>query len=150
MNQEKDKAVLIRDTLHNRNTCETCLLTQSSCSVRCFHKKRVSEDVRHNLKMKQIFAIVKTWKWSKNAGNMNCWYVPRQCWRTRHTAVQILHNIATCHGCSIVFAVIFSTFLHHSGALVDSSIFWIFVVIMLLKTPLIVAKQLVYFLSQKI
>jgi len=34
--------------------------------------------VRHNLIVKQIFTIVKTWKWSKYAGKFHCWYVQRQ------------------------------------------------------------------------
>jgi len=34
--------------------------------------------VRHNLIVKQIFVIVKTWKWSENPGKIHSWYVPRQ------------------------------------------------------------------------
>jgi len=102
--------------------------------------------VRHNLIVKQIFSIVKTWKWSKNAGKFHCWYyVQRQTLKKQlqGTGVQILYNIAKCHGC-IFYCEILYLFTTYNPALVDSSVFWIFVVIILLNTKscLIATEQL--------
>jgi len=30
--------------------------------------------VRHNMIVEQTFTIVKTWKWSKNAGKLHCYH----------------------------------------------------------------------------
>jgi len=87
---------------------------------------------------------------TKNAGKFHCCYVPWHCWRTRYTTAHMLHNITTWHGC-IVCSMILYLFAIYNLALEDSSVFWIFVLMMLLKTNtlLIARKLLVHFLGRK-
>jgi len=77
-----------------------------------------------------------------------------KCWRNSYrsfTRVQITYDIAKCHGCSFGCEIL-CLFAAYNLALVDSSVFLIFVVIMQLntKSSLIATKQLVYFLSRKV
>jgi len=114
--------------------------------------------VRHNLIVKQIFAIAKTWKWWKKLENFIVGMYKSKCWRNSSlestnawpTRVQILYNTTKCHGC-IFCCEILCLYAAYNLAFVDSSVFWIFVVIVLLntKSSLIATQQLVYSLSQK-
>ena len=76
--------------------------------------------------------------------------VPRQSWRMRYNSAHILHNIAICHGCIFCCEILY-LFATYSLSLENSSVFCIFVVIMLLKIKSlsIARKLLVYFFGPK-
>ena len=98
------------------------LLNQPVCIV--FTNNRVSEDVRH---------IIKAWKWSKNAGKII--FLCTKARRTRYSTAQILHCIISQQNMSWLYFLLWD-FVPFCNIQVYSSVFWIFVVIMLNKNRL--------------
>jgi len=113
---------------------ETLMKLLSLMCVRCFHKKSSFRECKTqlysetNLYYCKHLKVIKKMLESIIVSKNNCWRTRRTTVQFHQkqfqgnveelhilrTTVQILHNIATCHGCmAVFFSVRFCTFLQH-------------------------------------